>query len=189
MKEHLTHEQSLAIITGMISTAKGNFRQNSFYFLFWGWISIIASLGHFYLQAFTDYPAPYIVWLIAIPGWIISMIWGYQQAKKRVVKTYSDHLILWTWVAFTICILIIIFSASYINFQITPLILIFAGFATFSTGMIIRYKPLIFGGSFFWIAAPFAFAAGGTYGHLIMALAIIVGYLIPGYMLKNKKEG
>lgn len=188
MKEHLSHEQSLAIITSMISTAKGNFKQNSFYFLFWGWIIAIASLGHFYLAAYTDFEAPYVVWLVTIPGWIISMIWGYQQAKKEVVKTYSDTLVLWTWIANTICIVIVIFSGTYINFQITPIILIFAGFATFTTGMIIRYKPLILGGSSFWVAAPIAFAVGGVYVHLITAVAILVGYLIPGYMLKNKKE-
>jgi len=184
-EKEFTSAESLEIITKMINKAKGNVKQGSFYFLFWGWLVVIASLGQFYLDRFTDFEHPYMVWLIAIPGWIISMIYGYKQSNKKTVKTYSDNLVMWVWLGFVFSILIIIFGGSYINFQITALILLFSGFATFISGLIIRFKPLIIGGSSFWIFTPIALYLGVHYAPLVMAVAIIVGYLIPGYLLKK----
>ena len=184
-EKELTSAESLEIITRMIHQAKGNAQEGSFYFLFWGWIAVIASLGHFYLEQFTEFPHPYMVWLIAIPGWIITMIYGYKQSGKKRVKTYSDGLIMWTWISFLFSILVVIFAGSYLNFHITALILLFSGMATFITGLIIRFNPLVIGGSSFWIFAPMAIYLGVAYAPLVMAIAVIVGYLIPGYLLKK----
>ncbi|HNP20036.1 MAG TPA: hypothetical protein PKL31_16475 [Fulvivirga sp.] len=183
----LTTEQSLAIITSMIKNAKGNMRESSFYFLFWGWIVTIASLAEFYLNVYTDFAQPYIVWLIGIPGWIITMIYGARHSKNESVSTYSDGLIKWIWIGFTISILIIIFGGKYFNYQITALILLLSGFATFINGLIIRYKPIIIGGASFWIFSPIALYVGVHYAPLVMAIAVLFGYLIPGYLLKKSK--
>lgn len=183
----LTSEESLKIISKMIKTAQGNVREGSFYFLFWGWIVVIACLGHFYLDYFTDFKQPYMVWLVTIPGWVVTMIYAYKQSGKERVKTYSDSILMWVWLGFMFSILIIIFGGSYFNYRITVLIMIFAGFATFVSGIIIRFKPLIIGGSSFWILAPISLVAGIIYAPLLMALGIVAGYLIPGYMLKKRK--
>lgn len=186
-KSNLTNEDSLRIITEMIATAQNNVKDNSFYFLFWGWLVVIASSTEFILYNFSDFDYPFMVWLLAIPGWIITMIYGYKQSEKTKVRTYSDSLVMWTWLAFLFSILIVIFGGSYFNFNITALILIFSGFATFVTGLIIRYKPVIIGGSSLWVFAPIALYLGQDYAPLVMAIAIIVGYLIPGYMIKKSK--
>jgi uncharacterized membrane protein len=183
----LTTEQSIAIITSMIKNAKGNMQEASFYFLFWGWITVIASVSQFYLDLYTDFAHPYMVWLIGIPGWIITMYYGYKQGKKEAVTTYSDGLIKWIWIGFLFCILIVIFGGKFFNFQITALILLFAGFATFINGLIIRFKPLIIGGASLWVFVPIALYVGVHYAPLVMAFAITVGYLIPGYLLKKSK--
>lgn len=180
----LTSEESLKIITDMIRTAKGNVKNNSFYFLLWGWVVAVANVGHFALIEFSNYEYPYLVWLITIPAWIISMVHGYRNAKKEKVKTYGDKLIMWTWIAFSICIIIVIFSGKFYA-VITPTILLFIALATFTTGLIIRYKPLIYGGSSIWIFAVIAFLVSPAYSLLVAAIAIIVGYLIPGYKLKS----
>lgn len=184
-EKELTSTESLEIITRMIRQTKGNAKEGSFYFLFWGWIVIIASLGHFYLDQFTSFEHPYAVWLISIPGWIITMIYSFKQAGKQKVRTYSDSLIMWTWLAFLFSMLVVIFGGSYFNFHITALILLFSGMATFITGIIIRFNPLIIGGSSFWIFSPIALYLGTGYAPLVMAIAVIVGYLIPGYLLRK----
>ncbi|MEM6524318.1 MAG: hypothetical protein AAF693_11015, partial [Bacteroidota bacterium] len=112
---------------------------------------------------------------------------GFRQAKKKTVKTYSDGLVMWVWLAFTFSILIIIFSGRF-GALISPLILLIAGMATFMTGIILRFRPLIFGGSSFWIFAAIGFYVTPVHGLLVSALAIVVGYLIPGYLLKNSKN-
>ena len=60
----LKPEESLKIINDMISSAKSNFRDESFYFLFWGWLVVIANLGEFVITQYTNYPKPYQVWFL-----------------------------------------------------------------------------------------------------------------------------
>jgi hypothetical protein len=45
---------------------------------------------------------------------------------------------------------------------------------------------LIFGGISFWVFALVAYFAGPSIGPLAVPAAMLTGYLIPGYMLKNK---
>lgn len=179
-----TTEESLAIITAMIRQTKRNVRGGSFHFILWGWVSVIAFTGHFLLETQTDYAHPYIVWLITIPAWIISMWYGRKKSKEEKVRTYGDSLIMWTWIGFSMALIIIIFSGQFFR-HINELVLLLAGLATFNTGLIIRYRPLIIGGSLFWVFAAIALAVPYIYTFPVAALAIVCGYLIPGYMLRK----
>ena len=70
--------------------------------------------------------------------------------------------------------------------EVTPYILLLAGFPTFLSGFIIRFKPLIFGGICFWIVALLVNFAGPDLAPLGTPVAMLLGYLIPGYMLKHR---
>lgn len=179
----LSNQESLEIITKMIQTAKGNIKGNSFYFLLWGWVAMTGNLGHYYLLVYTDYTYPFAIWLISIPAWIVSFAYGYRQSAVARVKTYSDSLIMWVWLGFSFCLVIVIFSGRF-GETIPVLVLLFAGLATFITGCIIKFKPLIYGGASFWIFAAIAAALEPSHSLLISAVAVLVGYLIPGYKLK-----
>ena len=154
-----------------------------FYFLLWGWVAILGNIGHFYLMEYTDYSYPFAIWLISIPAWIISFIYGYHQSKKAKVKAYSDELIKWVWISFSFCLVIIVFSGRF-GPTIPILVLLLAGMATFITGFIIKFKPLIYGGASFWAFAVMASVVTPSYSLLLSAIAVLVGYLIPGYKLK-----
>jgi hypothetical protein len=101
--ENLSAQQSLDIITSMIREAKGKAQKNGFYFLFWGWIVVIANLG-MYTATLLDYRHPYIVWVITIPAWIFSLYRGYKQGKSERITTHFDSVSIWLWVWFGICI-------------------------------------------------------------------------------------
>jgi len=180
-------EESLSIIRQMIHQTRGNMKSDGFHLILWGWVALLGNLGHYALWTFTDYPHPYIVWLIAFPAWGVSFWHGHRQEEKTKVVNYSDRLIMWTWIAFGISLILIIFSGKF-GPAIPSLTLILAGMATFVTGCITRYKPVIYGGSMFWIFAAIALAVSPANSLLVSAVAILVGYLIPGYMLKNLKE-
>ncbi len=70
------------------------------------------------------------------------------------------------------------------------MIFLFAGNATFLTGVVIKFKPLIWGGVFFWIGTLFQFILPIEYIDYVSPVVIIFGYLVPGYLLKsyNKKN-
>ena len=72
--------------------------------------------------------------------------------------------------------------------SVAPYILILAGFPTFVSGIHIKFRPLIFGGICFWIMALVVSFGGPSIAPLGMPVAVLTGYLIPGYMLKNKVD-
>jgi hypothetical protein len=187
-KQHeLTATESLNLITDMISRAKGNVQQNSFYFLFWGWIVFIANVGMFTLTSL-HIKHPYSVWAITIPAWIISLYRGFSQKNKQRVSSHFDSISGYLWLAFGVCVFTIVAFGYKLNFQLNPLILIISSIPTFVSGVIIRFKPLMFGAVAFWFGGIVCFLLPVQYQPLIGALVILIGYLVPGYLLKAKKS-
>ncbi|HEX5168990.1 MAG TPA: hypothetical protein VFW11_07435 [Cyclobacteriaceae bacterium] len=185
--KNLTAHESLEIITAMIRQAKGNARDNAFYFLLWGWVVTLANIG-MYLLIQLNYPRPYVVWSIVIPAWIFTMYKGVKQGRNESAMTHLDRISAWLWVSFGIVVFTLIAFGYKINFQLNPLILIVAAIPTLVSGIILRFNPLIIGGILFWFFGIVNFLLPMPYQNLLGALAIICGYLIPGYMLKSKNE-
>ena len=77
----LTTQQSLDIITKMIRQAHGNVKKNSVYLILWGLVVTLANLGMFVLM-WMEYPMPYLVWLITVPAWILSIYISYRHGKN-----------------------------------------------------------------------------------------------------------
>ncbi len=186
----LKPEESLQIIEKMINRTKENLHDSSFYFLLWGWIVLIGILGHTILANFTDFSKPYLSWLIIIPGMIINIAYSMRQGKKKSITTHVDKINFMTWIAYLVSYIITIVFMSKLNYNIVPVIFLLTGNATFLTGIIIKFKPLIWGGIIFWIGAIGLFTLPGYLNIFIPPLAIILGYLVPGYLLKsqNKKD-
>ncbi len=188
MESKLTEKESLKLITDMITLAKGNAKQSFFHIILWGWVIISICLVQFYIIQFTSFNNPHIVWLITIPFMLVSMVYGYREGKKEKSTSFIDSIYAWIWFAFIISLILIIFiSIQLHNFNaITSHILIIAGIATFLSGKLIRFAPLVWGGCAFWAWSLVAFTLQYEYVLLINAAAIFTGYIIPGYMLKNK---
>ena len=185
--EKLTAQQSLDIITTMILEAKGNVKRNGFYFLLWGWVVALANLGMFIL-AKADYSHPYVVWVITIPAWIISLYLGFRQGNTTHRTTHLDTITGWLWVCFGICVFTLVAFGSRINFQLNPVIITLSAIPTFLSGVIIRFRPLMFGGAVMWVGGIISFLSPIEIQPLIGAAAVVCGYLVPGYLLRNKKD-
>jgi len=182
----MTGEESLRIISEMINKTKVNIQQGSFHLLFWGWLILVCSLADPLLAKFTSYTHPYYVWFLTIPGGFISMFYGIAKGRKAKVHTYADKLYMWVWMGFLISFLVLFTIHSKNLASISPYILMLVGFATFISGFIIKFKPLIIGALLFWIIAVIVSFADPSIAPFGMPVAVITGYLIPGYMLKNK---
>jgi uncharacterized membrane protein len=182
----MTGEESFRIITEMINKTKVNISQGSFHLLFWGWLITICSLSEWLITKLTDYPHPYYVWILVIPGAFVSMIYGAVTGRKAKVHTYADIVYMWTWIGFLFAAIVLFILQSDNMENVTPYILMLAGFPTFLSGFIIKFKPLIAGGICFWVIAILVHFAVPSLALLGTPLAMVIGYLIPGYMLKNK---
>lgn len=183
--ENFSAQQSLDLITAMIRQAKGNVSSNSFHLLLWGWTMVIANVGVFVLIQFTDVANPYLIFSITGISAIISMIYGSRQSKRSSSKTILDMANMWTWIGYMVICFTIIAFGSKINWQINPILVALAAVPTFVTGVMLRFKPLMFGGIALWFFGICLFLVSGPYQFLVAAIAITVGYLIPGYMLKK----
>jgi uncharacterized membrane protein len=182
----MTGEESLKIITEMINRTKVNIRQGIFHLLFWGWLLTVCSLSEWLITKLTSYPHPYYVWILVIPGAFVSMIYGAVNGRKAKVHTYADMLYMWTWIGFLFAAIVLFIVQAKSMQTVTPYILLLAGFPTFLSGFIIKFKPLIIGGICFWIVALLVNFAGPLLAPLGTPVAVLTGYLIPGYMLKSR---
>jgi hypothetical protein len=185
--EDLTAKESLDIITSMIHQAKGNAKRNSFHFLLWGWVIMLANVG-MYVLTMADYSRPYIVWLITIPAWILSFYVGFRNREAERVYTHLDRIHLSSWTVFGVCIATIIFFGYKIAFQINPMIILISSIPTLISGITIRFRPLMFGAAAFWFFGIICFLTETVNQPIVGALAVTCGYLIPGYLLRLKKD-
>jgi hypothetical protein len=186
--KEISPQESLDLIQTMIGKARKRYTDNSFFFLLWGWIVLIASLAHFYLASYTSFEQPFIGWSLTIVGGIISAIKGAQQGKNAVVRNYADKMYGWLWFALGMAMFTIIFNGEVINWQVVPFILLLAGIGTAVSGAMMGFRPLQFGAIGFWALAIIAFRQPENYQMLMMALGVAVGYLLPGYMMKYNSK-
>ena len=187
MESNLTEKDSLKLITEMIKAAKGNANQSFFHIIMWGWVISTICIAQFIMIRFSDWKKNSVyIWLLVLPFGIVSSVYGYKQGRKEKVRTFIDSVYAWVWIAFVISLTLVLIISFRNVMSITPLVLVTAGTATFLSGQIIKFKPLIWGGLAFWGWSLVAFGLQNELNLIINALAIFTGYLIPGYMLKNK---
>lgn len=187
--EKISPEQSLAIIEGMIQQAKGRVSNSSFYFLLWGWVITLCNFAMYYIMAYTGYGqyAP-AVWMLCIPAWVVTMIYGGRQGRSTGVVTHLDRISMWLWICLAISIFPIWVFGAKINWMVNALILMPVGAATFMSGIIIQFRPLLLGGIVFWVAGVICYFIQPIDQYLVGGVAMILGYLLPGYLLKYQKE-
>ncbi len=189
-EKKMSSEESLKIISDMITRTKINIRQSAFYLLFWGWLITLVSLSDYFISIFSGFEKPWLVWLLTIPGVIVSLIYGFVKGSKQQVFTYAEKIYMWIWMGFLVTTIILVVFIGFENrMQIVgPFILLLAAFAVFISGIVIKFTPLIIGGISIWVFAIIGFFAGPIISPLAMPAAVISGYLIPGYMLKKSKS-
>ena len=128
-------------------------------------------------------------WLVfALIGFIFMFFMNRKTNKDKKVYSHLDGHFksLWTVTAASFFIATIL----CVKLQIDPpaIMLLIAGIATTTSGLLIKFRPVTIGGMTFFVFSIAASFVSNEYVALIVAGAIICGYLIPGYFLKSAKE-
>lgn len=188
MKDQLTHEQSLSLITEMISQAKRNVARGggSNQILLWGWTIAFANFGHYTLD-YLGFGAPYMIWLITIPAAIASAVMGVKMRQSGVVG-HIDRVYGKVWLAAGVGIVISLVMMQKIGFNHNGIILVIAGMGMFITGSLLKFRPIVWGSFLLWVAAIISFNLPIMQQYLLSGTAIMLGYLVPGYMLKKAER-
>ena len=186
-EKQLTEQESFEIIQSMITVAKSEAKADSFIFLLWGWLVFIASIAQFILAEMnSEYNST--PWLLMPVGGVITVIYFIRKRKSEKVKTHVSDFIRYIWTAFGAAMIVIMFFNSMNFMQVLPVIMCLYGIGLFLTGGAFKFKPLIWGGVFCWLCAIAGFEVQNLYLLLILALAVLGGYIIPGYMLNRKNK-
>lgn len=184
----LSTEQSLEIITRMIRQAHGNVKRNSIYLILWGLTTAVANLGMFILM-WMEYSRPYVVWLITIPAWIVTIYLSYKHGKEARMSSHLDRINSFLWFSYGIVIFTIVIFGFKINYQLNPVILLVSAVPAFVSGTIIKFRPLAIGGILFWVFGTVCFLIDGPWQYIVGAIAVTTGHLVPGLLLRGKTNG
>lgn len=186
--ENFSPRDSLLLIDHMIKQAKNRFSENGFLYLLWGWLILLCALGHFVLLQLQLYKHPEIIWASCWLAVIFQIVYIASTKKKKSVKTYSENIVKHIWISFGSCMFILIFilGKSHGWETLYSLFLMLYGIPTFLSGVVMQFKPLKFGGMACWILAIVSTFLLPVYGLLLLAAAMIVGWIVPGYLLRKK---
>lgn len=182
----MSGEESLRVITEMINKTRVSITQSSFHLLFWGWLIFACSLSEFLLWKLTDWTNSWYVWLFVIPGVFVSLIYGFVKGKREKVFTYGTTIYVWTWMAFLVSSIIFFIVFPVETVSVSKYMLLIAAMPLFISGTVLRFRPLMWGAVSFWVLALVAHFGGETASGLAMPVAMIAGYLIPGYLLRKR---
>ncbi len=190
--EPLSGKESLDLITSMINKAKGRITETGVFYLLWGWLIFICCIVQFVGLHFFNYVNSYYIWYFTWIFVILQFFYIRKQKKLIRVKTYTDEINGFVWLAFFICIVLVIFISIHFKYYeiIYPLILVMYGMPTFLSGIILKFRPLIMGGACCWVFSFLSVFITPDYQTLFIAAGVIAAWIIPGYILKQnfKKE-
>ncbi|KIC94540.1 hypothetical protein [Flavihumibacter solisilvae] len=190
--EKMTEAESLALISQMIQSARDEHHENGRGWRTWGWILFIASAGTFLMLEY-EVKGSYFLWNLALPVGIFFMVLaGLRRKKIRKNLTYAQELLDRIGLGFFASLLAMvvgvnvffIFSTSEGGIDFWGFFYILYGFWMYIHGSALKFRPLVYGAILNWIAGIAMFGVPEMkYKMLIGAVAVLLGYLVPGYLL------
>ncbi|MGB6036723.1 MAG: hypothetical protein WBG42_10690 [Cryomorphaceae bacterium] len=189
----MTENESLEIILKMIDRTKENLKQQSGFYLIWGWSIFAAASLEYVLLKFFEYPNHAIVWPIAILFGVAGSIYlGSKLNREKRVVSYADKALKYLWASWSAMLLIVIVFPAFGGYSWAEsylLIIALYGMGPLVSGGILSFKPLVIGGIFSFALAVIVMITGWYSDFstmlLCLALSILGSYLIPGFLLRK----
>lgn len=187
MEKNLHPEQSLKIIEEMLQKTRDNFKErDAFHFLFWGWAVVICCLTQYYLAFHVQTELNYLPWVIVMPlGGILVGIRESRSKSEETARTFTDRVIAIVWMIGGLQFFAVVFAAVYQGMSPNPFVLLVAGTLTMISGSLWRFKLMMAGGIIMFASGIGSLFVPDDVQLLIMAGAIVIGYLIPGYQMRK----
>lgn len=207
-EKKMSEQESLALITKMIHTAKNSFVDTGIGPILWGTVISICALVQT-AQIHYDFIFPFDIWLLALVA-ILPQIWiSIQENKERKARSWTDQIITYVWMTFGIGVFITNFISSTYAQQIGPVLqeysrltgkstslyfwnygtsylLFLYGVPTVITAAAHRFRLMLVGGILCWVCSIIGVYTPIKIDFLMMAACAIASWLIPGIVLRKK---
>mgnify|MGYP006283419931 CR=1 FL=1 len=196
-KHELSPQESLTIISQAIANFKMNYRESARFFLLWGWMLTFASFSNFIVLKILGSQEAYgLMGPLSLANWGVFIAVGFvlqlllNRKINRTKKVYShlEGYIQNLWIVAAVGFFVGTLICIQLNINPPPIMLLIAGIATTASGVMIKFKPVIIGGIVFFAFSIATSFVNNEYIALLTGLAILCGYVIPGYYLKSAKE-
>jgi Flp pilus assembly protein TadB len=186
-EKEFSASESLHLITQMIETTKNSISDRSHYFLLWGWAVVIGCLTQYFLKVILNYPQHYYAWFVTPVAIVLHFMFIYRDNRKERVKTFINEATRYLWTAVGLSFLALAFVFSKIGWvNCYPFYILLYALGTYVSGSLIKFKPMVFGALLCFALVIVCVYLPYDFQILITAFAIIVSYIIPGYMLRSQ---
>ena len=182
----LTEKESLDLISQMIRNTRSRLEDNSgIPFLIWGYTTVIVAVVVWSLVTTSgNYLWHWLWFAIPVFGGTLWLLHNKKQLNNRSrVITFVDRAISHVWMVFGIASFMISIISFLTYIPILFIVLLTMGMATAITGLIIRFKPIIFSGFIGILFSPLCVIVRDTSSILIFAAIFVLMMVIPGHML------
>jgi hypothetical protein len=199
-EKELSQQESLSIIQQMLSQAKNEQKDDGKGWITWGWMLFLASVLTVLNIRFNWFKETFLFWnafgIITVVYFAYETIKYFFFRKNEKVRTYTGDLFKKLNAGFFISLLFIITSINVgarltdhmasVNIGFALLINLYA-FWILIYGTALNFKPSVIGAYVSW-AIGFAamFVNVFQYVMLLHALAVLCGYIIPGYIANSE---
>ncbi len=192
--------ESLRLIDDMIRKAKGSYHDTGIGPMLWGTVVSICALIT-WTESQYDYSLPFDIWLLTLIAVIPQIIISYKERKQRQAVRYEDHVMSYIWSTFGISIFLLILinnalmdalkenspaSVNIFGDYISAFFLLIYGIPTIITGGVMKFKYMLWGGVICWLLIIPSFYTSSKTDMLLIAIAAIAAWLIPGLILRSR---
>lgn len=214
--KEITYEEGFQLIRSMIASARESYHSTGIGAMMWGIVIAVCSLVNF-LELQYQFNLPFDIFWLALVAIIPQILISRKESREKKIKAHDDRFIKYLWIAFGICIFLLIHSINLVFINWAPvskeytalsghapsfrfseftasLFLMLYGLPTFVTGAACRFKPMLWGGVLCWGCAVITAYTPVKIDLLLMAFSAIVAWFIPGlimekvYRLAKKEE-
>jgi hypothetical protein len=189
--EYFDEKQSLQVIRKMIQVSQRKMRNDGILLIVWGYAASLPALIKYFkeilflpnrvmfLLKFADPVLPLL-------AFIFTIYYIYNGRKK--VTTYIGSSLRYVWISLFGCMVLtnlILHNVTHeVNFTLQhPLFMVLTAFAILITGVILRYKPIIFGGVIFGILAYCASLLTLQNQMFLDGIGWFLALAVPGHIL------
>ena len=184
-------EEQIEVISKVINSTKENLKPLSVNFIFWGSLIVVMSLIHYSIPRFIQYTeySSLLFWtILPMLGMLFTIVYNIKNRKVLGYETYLNRVIKIIWGIFNLSWLVMVVTSllNGINNPV-PEILFLLSTTLLTTGIIIKFKPIVIGGLLLMLFTIYINFNPNINFLIVNIIGVSLGMLLPGISLYFSK--
>ena len=184
-------EEQIEVISKVINSTKENLKPLSVNFIFWGSLIVVMSLIHYSIPQFIQYTeySSLLFWtILPMLGMLFTIVYSIKIRKVLGYETYLNRVIKIIWGIFNLSWLVMVVTSllNGINNPV-PEILFLLSTTLITTGIIIKFKPIVIGGILLMLFTVYINFNPNINFLIVNIIGVSLGMLVPGISLYFSK--